>query len=85
MLDTFLYMALEKDSEIKEKQVYRTVFLRVSEFEFKKFKGAMDIGYTQKRVIQKLIECNGVEFTIFDKDGLQSVTFPKNFLKEKNK
>lgn len=63
-----------------EKDKYFTIRLRASKYEFKKFKEAKDIGFTQREVVEKLIQCNGVEFTIFDKQTSSSVTFPKNFL-----
>lgn len=65
--------------------IYHVIRFRVNHFQFKKFSDAQKIGYTQKEVVQKLIDCNGLEFTMFDKLNNESVTFPKNFLKEKNK
>jgi len=76
----------ENEPQIKQQSVYRTVRLRVSEYEFKKFEQAQKIGYTQRAVIEQLLQtCCGSEIIIFDKEKLESVIFPKNFLQKDKK
>jgi len=53
---------------------------RVNPFEWKKFNEAQEIGYDRRTVVERLIECKGVEVVFFDKQNERSVTFPKNFL-----
>lgn len=53
---------------------------RVNPFEWRKFNEAQEIGYDRRSVVERLIECKGVEVVFFDKNKEKSVTFPKNFL-----
>lgn len=69
------------DFNEKPKTIYRTIRLRVSEYEFKRFEQAQNIGLTQREVIEQLLQtCCCTEITIFDKEKKQSITLPKNFL-----
>jgi len=56
------------------------IMFRVNPFEWKKFNEAQDIGYGRRAVIEKLIECKGVDVVFFDKKSEKSVTLPNNFL-----
>lgn len=56
------------------------IMFRVNPFEWRKFNEAQEIGFDRRAVVERLIECKGVEVIFFDKDSEKSVTFPKNFL-----
>lgn len=63
---------------------YLTVYLRVSSFEFSKFKEASKKKISGRKIIEALCKNgSGVEITVFDKNNEKSITLPKNFLCKK--
>lgn len=61
------------------------LYLRVNDFELRKFTEAKLLGYSQRGVIERLIQCNGAELILFDKNNEKSVTLPKGFFIKKYK